>query len=127
MARVKQTRRRPRHTANSPPPPPPLSDTPEEDWFEEESKKKAYFNRLSQIKILLPRYVEDDAIPEDKYPNFWRLIDVQGVVCVSFAIKVFRTAVIIVELRYFSRFAAAAFATVAVEDNLNDEGQGEFE
>ncbi|MED6112468.1 hypothetical protein PIB30_062009 [Stylosanthes scabra] len=51
MARTKQTRRRPRYTANSPPPPPHLSKTPEE-----ESERKAYSDRLSRMKILPPRY-----------------------------------------------------------------------
>ncbi|MED6147805.1 hypothetical protein PIB30_047202 [Stylosanthes scabra] len=30
------------------------------------------------------------------------------------------------EDKYFPRFVAAAFASVAVDDNLNDEGQGSF-
>ncbi|MED6108762.1 hypothetical protein PIB30_027172 [Stylosanthes scabra] len=113
MARTKQTGRRPRYTANSPPPPLRLSETPEEDWSEEESEKKAYIDRLSRMKILPPRYIGEDAIPEGKYPNFWRLIDIQGL-----------RPFLLQREGYFSRFVAAAFATVAVEDNLNDEGQG---
>ncbi|MED6111051.1 hypothetical protein PIB30_048818 [Stylosanthes scabra] len=115
MARTKQTGRRPRYTANSPPPPPHLSETSEEDWFEEESEKKAYFHRLSRMKILPPRYVGEDAILEGKYPEFWRLIDVQGLRPFLFQRE-----------GYFPCFVAAAFATIAVEDNLNDEGQGSF-
>ncbi|MED6170475.1 hypothetical protein PIB30_031355 [Stylosanthes scabra] len=111
MARTKQTGRRLRHMVNSPPPPPPLSDTPEEDWFEEEYEKQAYFDRLSRMKILPPRYIGDDAIPEDKYPNVWRLIDVQGL-----------RPFLLQREGYFPCFVAAAFASIAVEDNLNEEG-----
>ncbi|MED6172028.1 hypothetical protein PIB30_046334 [Stylosanthes scabra] len=115
MGRTKQTGRRPRYTANSPPPPPCLSETPEEDWFEEDSERKAYIDRLSRMKILPPRYVGESAIPEVKYPNFWRLIDVQGL-----------RPFLLQHEGYFPRFVAAAFTTVSVEDNLNDEGQGTF-
>ncbi|MED6197190.1 hypothetical protein PIB30_054354 [Stylosanthes scabra] len=67
MARTKQTGRRP--TREMPPPLPCLTEYLEEDWFEEESEKKAYSDRLSRMLILLPRYVGDGAIPEDKYPE----------------------------------------------------------
>ncbi|MED6182461.1 hypothetical protein PIB30_028590 [Stylosanthes scabra] len=30
------------------------------------------------MQIIPPKYVGDGAIPEDRYPEFWRLIDVQG-------------------------------------------------
>ncbi|MED6170289.1 hypothetical protein PIB30_029541 [Stylosanthes scabra] len=113
MARTKQTGRRP--TRDIPPPLPCLSEYAEEDWFEEELEKKAYIDRLSQMKILPPKYVGEGAIPEDKYPEFWRLIDVQGLR--SFLLQ---------REGYFPRFVAAAFAFVAVEDTLNDEGQGSF-
>ncbi|MED6112578.1 hypothetical protein PIB30_062904 [Stylosanthes scabra] len=69
MARTKQTGRR---TAREVPPPLPcLSNYAEEDWFEEDSEKKAYSECLSRMHIILPRYVGDGAIPEDKYyPRF---------------------------------------------------------
>ncbi|MED6173586.1 hypothetical protein PIB30_060942, partial [Stylosanthes scabra] len=73
MARTKQTGRRP--AREIPPPLPCLSNYAEEDWFKEESEKKAYSERLSRMHIIPPRYVGDGAIPEDKYPEFWRLID----------------------------------------------------
>ncbi|MED6208953.1 hypothetical protein PIB30_049900 [Stylosanthes scabra] len=109
-------------TREMPPPLPCLSEYAEEDWFEEDSEKKAYFDRLSRVKILPPKYVGEGAIPEDKYPEFWRLIDVQGLrhfllqregllnidtlcCCGTFS-----------ECGYFSRFVAATFATVIVED-----------
>ncbi|MED6212554.1 hypothetical protein PIB30_084513 [Stylosanthes scabra] len=130
MARTKQTGRRP--ARELPPPLPCLSEYAEEDWFEEESEKKAYIDRLSQMKILPSRYVGEGAIPEDKYPEFWRLIDVQGLR--PFLLQ--REGLLNIdtlccggtfsECKYFPRFVAAAFATVVVEDNLNDEGQGSF-
>ncbi|MED6125286.1 hypothetical protein PIB30_067163 [Stylosanthes scabra] len=72
MARTKQTGRR---TAREIPPPLPcLSNYVEEDWFEEDSEKKAYYERLSRMHVIPPRYVGDGAIPEDKYPEFWTFL-----------------------------------------------------
>ncbi|MED6111181.1 hypothetical protein PIB30_050105 [Stylosanthes scabra] len=109
MARTKQTGRRP--TREMPPPLPCLSEYVEEDWFKEESEKKAYLDRLSRMMILPPKYVGDGAILEDKYPEFWRLIDVQGL-----------RQFLLQREGYFPRFVSAAFASVFVDDNLNDEG-----
>ncbi|MED6165480.1 hypothetical protein PIB30_099916 [Stylosanthes scabra] len=98
-----------------PPPLPCLTEYVEEDWFEEESEKKAYSDRLSRMTILPPKYVGDGAIPEDRYPEFWRLIDVQGL-----------HQFLLQREGYYLRFVAAAFASVVVDDNLNGEGQGAF-
>ncbi|MED6140425.1 hypothetical protein PIB30_093114 [Stylosanthes scabra] len=97
-----------------PPPLPCLSEYVEEDWFEEESEKKAYSESLSRMHIIPPRYVGDGAIPEDRYPEFWRLIDVQGL-----------RQFLLQREGYYQRFVAATFASVAVDDNLG-EGQGSF-
>ncbi|MED6114627.1 hypothetical protein PIB30_082159 [Stylosanthes scabra] len=106
MARTKQTGRR---TAREIPPPLPcLSNYAEEDWFEEDSEKKAYSERLSRMHIIPPRYVGDGAIPEDKYPEFWRLIDVQGL-----------RQFLLQREGYYPHF-------VVVDDNLGDEGLGSF-
>ncbi|MED6195921.1 hypothetical protein PIB30_042393 [Stylosanthes scabra] len=113
MARTKQTGRRP--TREMPPPLPCLSEYVEKDWFEEDSEKKAYSERLSRMQILPPKYVGDGAIPEDRYPEFWRLIDAQGLR--QFLLR---------REGYYPRFVTAAFASVAVDDNLNDKGQGSF-
>ncbi|MED6224426.1 hypothetical protein PIB30_083887 [Stylosanthes scabra] len=113
MARTKQTGRR---TAREVPPPLPcLSNYAEEDWFEEDSEKKAYSERLSRMHIIPPRYVGDGAIPEDKYPEFWRLIDVQGL-C-QFLLQ---------REGYYPRFIAAAFASVVVDDKIGEDGQDTF-
>ncbi|MED6113639.1 hypothetical protein PIB30_072748 [Stylosanthes scabra] len=114
MARTKQTGRR---TAREVPPPLPcLSNYAEEDWFEEDSEKKAYSERLSQMHIIPPRYVGDGAIPEDKYPEFWWLIDIQGL----------RQFLLQLE-GYYPRFVAAAFASVVVDDKIGEDGQGTFQ
>ncbi|MED6171306.1 hypothetical protein PIB30_039571 [Stylosanthes scabra] len=113
MARTKQTGRRP--TREMPPPLSCLSEYVEEDWFEEDSEKKAYSERLSRMQIIPPRYVGDGAIPEDRYPEFWRLIDVQGL-----------RQFLLQREGYYPRFVAAAFASVAVDDKLGDKGQGSF-
>ncbi|MED6132548.1 hypothetical protein PIB30_020032 [Stylosanthes scabra] len=113
MARTKQTRRR---TAREVPPPLPcLSNYAEEAWFEEDSEKKVYSERLSRMHIIPPRYVGDGAIPEDKYPEFWRLIDVQGL-----------HQFLLQREGYYPRFVAAAFASVVVDDKIGEDGQGTF-
>ncbi|MED6165624.1 hypothetical protein PIB30_101390 [Stylosanthes scabra] len=113
MARTKQTGRR---TAREVPLPLPcLSNYAEEDWFEEDSEKKAYSERLSWMHIIPPRYVGDGAIPEDKYPEFWRLIDVQGL-----------RQFLLQREGYYPRFVAAAFASVVVDDKIGEDGQGTF-
>ncbi|MED6127119.1 hypothetical protein PIB30_085074 [Stylosanthes scabra] len=109
MTRTKRIGRRP--TREMPPPLPCLSEFVEEDWFEEDSEKKAYSERLSRMHIIPPKYVGDGAIPEDRYPEFWRLINVQGL-----------RQILLQREGYFRRFVAAAFASVAVDDKLNDEG-----
>ncbi|MED6119911.1 hypothetical protein PIB30_016120 [Stylosanthes scabra] len=113
MARTKQTGRR--IAREVPPPLPCLSNYAEEDWFEEDSEKKAYSERLSRMHIIPPRYVGDGAIPEDKYSEFWRLIDIQGL-----------RHFLLQREGYYPRFVAAAFASVVVDDNLGDEGLGSF-
>ncbi|MED6214530.1 hypothetical protein PIB30_103884 [Stylosanthes scabra] len=113
MARTKQTGRRP--AKEMPPPLPCLSNYAEEDWFEEESEKKAYSERLSRMHIIPPRYVGDGAIPEDKYPEFWRLIDVQGL-----------RQFLLQREGYYPCFLAVAFASVVVDDKIGEDGQGTF-
>ncbi|MED6211831.1 hypothetical protein PIB30_077362 [Stylosanthes scabra] len=61
------------------------------------------------------KFIGEGAIPEDKYPEFWRLIDVQGL-----------RPFLFMREGYFPCFVAAAFTTVSVDDNLNNEGQGTF-
>ncbi|MED6226007.1 hypothetical protein PIB30_099184 [Stylosanthes scabra] len=113
MARTKQTGRC--LTREMPPSLPCLTKYVEEDWFEKELEKKAYSDRLSRMQIIPPKYVGDGAIPEDRYPEFWRLIDVQGL-----------RQFLLQREGYYPRFVAVAFDSVAVDDNLTGEGQGSF-
>ncbi|MED6224883.1 hypothetical protein PIB30_088414 [Stylosanthes scabra] len=113
MACTKQTGRCP--AREIPPPLPCLSNYAEEDWFEEDSEKKAYSERLSRMHIIPPRYVGNGAIPEDKYPEFWRLIDVQGL-----------RQILLQREGYYPRFVAAAFAFIVVDDKIGEDGQGTF-
>ncbi|MED6223449.1 hypothetical protein PIB30_074056 [Stylosanthes scabra] len=78
MARVKQVVRRTRVELGAPPLPPRLSQMPVNRWFENDNERNAYDERLSMIEILPPKYIGEGVLPEGKYPEFWRLIDIQG-------------------------------------------------
>ncbi|MED6185440.1 hypothetical protein PIB30_057101 [Stylosanthes scabra] len=78
MPRVKQTGRRTRVDPNALPMPPCLSQLPEERWFEDDNERLAYDERLSKMEILPPKFIGDGVLPDEKYPEFWRLIDIQG-------------------------------------------------
>ncbi|MED6221669.1 hypothetical protein PIB30_057016 [Stylosanthes scabra] len=47
-------------------------------WFENDNERDAYDERLSMMEILPPKYIGEGVLPEGKYPEFWRLIDIQG-------------------------------------------------
>ncbi|MED6114055.1 hypothetical protein PIB30_076659 [Stylosanthes scabra] len=51
---------------------------PEEHWFDDANEKLAYDEHLSRIEILPPKFIGDGVLPDEKYPEFWRLIDIQG-------------------------------------------------
>ncbi|MED6154320.1 hypothetical protein PIB30_111238, partial [Stylosanthes scabra] len=78
MARTKQTGKRTRVDPNAPPAPPRLSQMPVESWFEEDDERTAYQERLSRMKILVPKYLAADVLPEAEFQEFWQFIDVQG-------------------------------------------------
>ncbi|MED6163402.1 hypothetical protein PIB30_079612 [Stylosanthes scabra] len=78
MPRVKQTGRRDRIDPCALPMPPRLSQMPEERWFDDANEKLAYDERLSKMEILPPKFIGDGVLPDEKYLEFWRLIDIQG-------------------------------------------------
>ncbi|MED6145847.1 hypothetical protein PIB30_028953 [Stylosanthes scabra] len=78
MARVKQVVRRTRVERGAPPPPPRLFQMPVNQWFENDNERDAYDERLSMMEILPPKYIGEGVPPEGKYPEFWRLIDIQS-------------------------------------------------
>ncbi|MED6148118.1 hypothetical protein PIB30_050189 [Stylosanthes scabra] len=95
--------------------PPRLSQMPEERWFDDANEKLAYDERLSKMGILTPKFIGDGVLPDEKYPEFWRLIDIQGL-----------GPFLYMRERCYPRFVAAAYTTMFIRDNLNDDGTGGF-
>ncbi|MED6165399.1 hypothetical protein PIB30_099193 [Stylosanthes scabra] len=79
MARTNQSGKRTRVDPDALPEPPRLSQMPVDSWFEEDDERTAYHERLSVLEILVPKHLADNVLPEEEYPGFWRLIDIQGV------------------------------------------------
>ncbi|MED6128253.1 hypothetical protein PIB30_095876 [Stylosanthes scabra] len=115
MLRVKQTGRRTTVDPNALPMPPRLSQLPEERWFEDDNERLAYDVCLSKIEIFPPKFIGDGVLPDEKYPDFWRLINIQGL-----------RPFLYMRERYYPRFVAAAYTTLYIQDGLNDEGNGRF-
>ncbi|MED6163784.1 hypothetical protein PIB30_083352 [Stylosanthes scabra] len=78
MPDVKQTGRRTRMDPNVLPMPPRLSQLPEERWFEDDNERLVYDECLSKMEIFPPKFIRDGVLPDEKYPEIWRLIDNQG-------------------------------------------------
>ncbi|MED6177623.1 hypothetical protein PIB30_099919 [Stylosanthes scabra] len=78
MCRVKQAGKRAKTDPNPPQPPLRLSQTPVELWFEEEDELTDFDECPSKMEILPPKYIGDGVLSDAKYPEFWRLIDIQG-------------------------------------------------
>ncbi|MED6213519.1 hypothetical protein PIB30_094183 [Stylosanthes scabra] len=111
MSRVKQAGKHTRTNPNAPQPPLRLSETLVERWFEEDDERTAYDERLSRMEILPPKYIGDGVLPDAKYPEFWRLIDIQGL-----------RPFLYTRRRYYPRFVAAAFTTIFIRED-KDEGE----
>ncbi|MED6127323.1 hypothetical protein PIB30_087019 [Stylosanthes scabra] len=56
------------------PMPPRLSQIPEEHWFDNDNERLMNDERLSKMEILPPKFIGDGVLPDEKYPEFWRLI-----------------------------------------------------
>ncbi|MED6150067.1 hypothetical protein PIB30_068629 [Stylosanthes scabra] len=111
MSRVKQAGKRARTDPNTPQPPLRLSQTPVERWFEEDDEITAYDECLSRMEILPPRYIGERVLPDEKYSEFWRLIDIQGLRPFLYTCG-----------RYYPHFVAAASTTIFIREN-EDEGE----
>ncbi|MED6176807.1 hypothetical protein PIB30_091825 [Stylosanthes scabra] len=111
MSRGKQACKRARTDPNAPQPPLRLSQTPVDRWFTEDDERTAFDERLSRMKILPPKYIGDGVLPGMKYPEFWWLIDIQGL-----------RPFLYMRGRYYPRFVAAAFTTIFIRE---DEDEGE--
>ncbi|MED6213105.1 hypothetical protein PIB30_090030 [Stylosanthes scabra] len=112
MSRVKQAGKCARTDPNAPQPPLRLTQTPVERWFEEEDEVTDFDDRLSKMEILPPKYIGDGVLPDAKYPEFWRLIDIQGL-----------RPFLYTRGRYHLCFLAAASTTIFIREN-EDEGEG---
>ncbi|MED6153130.1 hypothetical protein PIB30_098626 [Stylosanthes scabra] len=55
--------------------PPQLSQLPLRKWFPIKEVWEDYQNFYSKMLILPPRFLSEGLLPEDKYPEFWELID----------------------------------------------------
>ncbi|MED6158366.1 hypothetical protein PIB30_032120 [Stylosanthes scabra] len=95
--------------------PPRLSQLEVDEWFENDDERTAYHERFSQKVVLKPRYIGDEVLPEEKFPDFWHLIDLQGL-----------RQFLFMNVGYYPRFVAAASTTLFLRDNLNAEGKGTF-
>ncbi|MED6177335.1 hypothetical protein PIB30_097228 [Stylosanthes scabra] len=58
-----------------------------------------------------PKYIGDGVLPDENYPEFWRLVDIQGL-----------RPFLYTRGRYYPRFIAATFTTIFIRD---DEDEGE--
>ncbi|MED6211572.1 hypothetical protein PIB30_075034 [Stylosanthes scabra] len=111
MSRAKQAGKRARTDPNAPQPPLRLSQTPVERWFAEDDERTAFDERLSRMELLPPKYIGDGVLPDVKYPEFWWLIDIQGLRPFLFT-----------HGRYYPRFVAADSTTIFIRE---DEDEGE--
>ncbi|MED6188986.1 hypothetical protein PIB30_091193 [Stylosanthes scabra] len=84
---------------------------PVERWFAEDDEISAYDERLSRMEILPPKYIGDGVLLDEKYSEFWRLIDIQGL-----------RPFLYTRGRYYPRFVAAASTTIFIREN-EDEGE----
>ncbi|MED6199686.1 hypothetical protein PIB30_078279 [Stylosanthes scabra] len=58
--------------------PPQLSQLPLRKWFTNKELWEDYQNFYSKMPILPPRFLSEGLLPEDKYPEFWELLNYQG-------------------------------------------------
>ncbi|MED6203966.1 hypothetical protein PIB30_004553 [Stylosanthes scabra] len=97
-------------------PPPPLSQVPLREWFTKKEHWTEFQNKYSKMSIIKPRYLDEGLLPEDKYPDFWRLLDFQGL-----------RPLLFLKERYYPRLMAAATTTIRTNDTLDKNGNGEFQ
>ncbi|MED6175044.1 hypothetical protein PIB30_074809 [Stylosanthes scabra] len=97
--------------------PPQLSQLPLRKWFPIKEVGEDYQNFYSKILILPPKFLSEGLLPEDKYPEFWELVDFQGLRPLLFTRE-----------WYYPRMMAAVAAALRIHDGLyDDEGDGNFQ
>ncbi|MED6213900.1 hypothetical protein PIB30_097829 [Stylosanthes scabra] len=96
--------------------PPQLSQLPLRKWFTNKELWEDYQSFYSKMPILPPRFLSEGLLPEDKHPEFWELLDHQGLRPLLFTRE-----------RYYLRMMAAVATTLRIHDGIYDsEGDGEF-
>ncbi|MED6223265.1 hypothetical protein PIB30_072343 [Stylosanthes scabra] len=96
--------------------PPPLSQVPLRLWFTNKDNWEEFQKFYSKMPILKPRYLSEGLLPEDKYLEFWRLLNFQGL-----------RPILFVRGRYYPHLMIAVAATLQILDGLYDkEGDGNF-
>ncbi|MED6112857.1 hypothetical protein PIB30_065525 [Stylosanthes scabra] len=95
--------------------PPPLSNVPLRQWFANEALWRHFQDFYMKKPILKPRYLPEGLIPEDRYQVFWRLIEKQHL-----------RGLLFFKERYYPRLMAAASTTLRIQNNLDENGNGEF-
>ncbi|MED6140436.1 hypothetical protein PIB30_093219 [Stylosanthes scabra] len=108
-----------------------LSQMPEEHWFDDDNERLEYDERLSKMEILPPKFIGDGVHPDEKYPEFSRLIDIQGLrpflyMRESFPYPYVAAWLGFSECKYYPLFVTATYTTMFIRDNLNDEGNRGF-
>ncbi|MED6145768.1 hypothetical protein PIB30_028217 [Stylosanthes scabra] len=110
-----QAGKRARTESSGPPSPPRLSQLSVDEWFENDDERISYHQGFSRKTVLKPRYIGDEVLPEERFPEFWRLIDLQGL-----------RQFLFMNVGYYPRFIAAAYTTFSLQDDLNDARKGTF-
>ncbi|MED6216841.1 hypothetical protein PIB30_011743 [Stylosanthes scabra] len=104
-----------RASTSSDDPPLPLSQVPLRRWFAKKGQWDAFKNIYSKMPIIKPRYLIERLLSEDKYPDFLRLLNIQGL-----------RPLLFLKERYYPRLMAAIAATIHNNDTLDKDGNGEF-
>ncbi|MED6213923.1 hypothetical protein PIB30_098145 [Stylosanthes scabra] len=109
MSCVKQAGKRARTDLNAPQPPLRLSQTPVERWFAEDDERTTFDGCLSRMEILPPKYIGDGVLRNANYPEFWRLINIQGL-----------RPFLYMRGRYYPHFVAATFTTIFIREDEDE-------
>ncbi|MED6172222.1 hypothetical protein PIB30_048075 [Stylosanthes scabra] len=86
---------------------PQLSQLPLRKWFANKELWEDYQSFYSKMPILPPRFLNEGLLLEDKYPEFWELLDHQGLRPLLFTRE-----------RYYPRMMAAVATTFRVHDGF---------
>ncbi|MED6180437.1 hypothetical protein PIB30_010368 [Stylosanthes scabra] len=120
-------------------PPLSLSQVPLRKWFASKEVWEDFQKLYSKMPILKPRYLTEGLLLEDKYPEFWWLLDIQGLRSLLFLQERHRDlhalgycrvldiiwAIFVFEW-YYPHLMAAASTTLRIRDDLDENGYRDF-